>query len=337
LEIPALNRRAFLPLLTALAGARACGATRPRHYVFLGQEREALQKPEYFAPRALEGAQIAYSWRRLEPRRDRYDFEPIDADLAVLQARGKRLWVQIQDVSFSEARVHVPEYLRNEPSFSGGAARKYSVPEAGEAQATVEGWVARRWDPAVQARLHALFQALARKFDGRIAGVNLAETAVDFGESGRLYPPGFTPAGYRDAIITNMKALRAAFAKSEVLQYANFMPGEWLPVTDRGYLRSVYQAAERANVGVGGPDLLPYRRGQLSHSYPLIRAASGKVCTGIAVQDGNYEHRNPSNGRTVTARELLTYASESLGVRFLFWCTQEPYYREQVIPLLQTL
>ena len=36
--------------------------------------------------------------------------------------------------------------------------------------------MARRWDPAVQERLHKLFAALGKEFDGRIAGINLAET-----------------------------------------------------------------------------------------------------------------------------------------------------------------
>ena len=72
-----------------------------------------------------------------------------------------------------------------------------------------------------------------------------------------------------------MKALRRAFPKSVVMQYANFMPGEWLPGEDRGHLRAVYKAAKGLKVGVGGPDPLPFRRGQLNHSYPLIRDASG--------------------------------------------------------------
>ena len=69
-------------------------------------------------------------------------------------------------------------------------------------------------------------------------------------------------------IITNMKALKRAFPKSVAMQYANFMPGEWRPTQDKGYLRVVYRAAKELRVGVGGPDLLPYRPGQLKSSYP---------------------------------------------------------------------
>jgi len=90
-------------------------------------------------------------------------------------------------------------------------------------------------------------------------------------------------------------------------------------------------------VGVGGPDLLPHRPGQLNHSYPLIRDAAGVVPTGVAVQDGNYEDLNPKTGERVTVPELLKFATEYLKVDYIFWCTQEPYYSGQVIPFLKSV
>jgi hypothetical protein len=177
--------------------------------------------------------------------------------------------------------------------------------------------------------------ALGKEFDGKVEGINLAETAVDFGESGRLFPKGFTPAAYRDAIVTNMMALKRAFPKSVTMQYANFMPGEWLPDKDQSYLRNVYRRAKEMKVGVGGPDLLPYKPGQMNHCYPLIRECAGKVPTGIAVQDGNYQHQNPKTGQPVTISELVGFATEHLKVDYIFWCTQEPFYSQKLIPFLQ--
>jgi hypothetical protein len=176
---------------------------------------------------------------------------------------------------------------------------------------------------------------LGKEFDGRIEGINLAETSMGVGESGRLFPKGFSFEVYRDAIITNMRALKRAFPRSVAMQYANFMPGEWRPTNDKGYLRAVYQAAKESKVGVGGPDLLPYRPGQLKSSYPLIREAAGTVRTGIAVQDGNYEDVNPKTGKRITIAELIEFATDYLKVDYIFWCTQEPYYSDQLIPFLK--
>jgi hypothetical protein len=89
-----------------------------------------------------------------------------------------------------------------------------------ETRAVHEGWMARRWDPAVQERWHKLLFALGKEFDGRIEGIDFAETSSVFGQSGRLFPTGFSFETYRDAIIVNMRALRQAFPRSVVMQYA---------------------------------------------------------------------------------------------------------------------
>ena len=302
------------------------------HYVFFGQDREKLAKASsFFETKALEGAQVTYSWRQLEPRKDQYDFSYIREDLTLLASKGKKLFVQLQDVTFNAARINVPRYLLDDPLYNGGANQQFDeVPTPGG-----DGWVARRWDPAVQERFHKLLFALGKEFDGKIEGINFAESSIGFGQDERKFPRGFTFEAYRDGLIVNMRALKRAFPRSVTMQYANFMPGEWLPADDKGYLRAIYKAAQELKVGVGGPDLLPYRPGQRSHSYPLIRAAAGRVPTGIAVQDGNFEDVNPENRRRITITELVAFATDYLKVDYIFWGTQEPYYSEQVIPFLQ--
>jgi hypothetical protein len=337
-----VNRAALTVALTITLAA--CQAPRQiavkpvHHYVFFGQNRDKLAAASsFFETNALEGAQVAYSWRQLEPEKDAYDFRPISEDLAFLKSRGKRLFIQLQDVTFSESRINVPLYLLRDPIYNGGAARQYEYEGDDEAHATVAGWMARRWDPAVQERFHKLLFALGREFDGRIEGINFAESSVGVGTSGRLFPKGFSFGIYRDAIITNMKVLKQAFPKSVAMQYGNFMPGEWRPTNDKGYLRAVYDAAKKSNVGVGGPDLMPYRPGQLGTSYPLIREAAGIVPTGVAVQDGNLEEINPTTGKRVEVAELMKFATEYLKVDYVFWGTEEPYYSADVIPFLRSV
>jgi hypothetical protein len=238
-------------------------------------------------------------------------------------------------VTFDSARINIPRYLLNDPVYNGGAAQTIND-RVKEEVALPAGWMARRWDPAVQGRFHRLFNALAKEFDGVIVGVNLDETSAGFGGSGKHWPSGFSPDVYRDAVITNMKALKQAFPKSVVMQYGNFMPGEWRPVEDKGYLRSVYAAAKELGVGMGGPDLLPFRPGQLGSSYPLMHDIAGQVPTGIAVQDGNLEDINPRTKKPVTIDELMDFATSYLKVDYIFWGTEEPYYSTVVIPYIRT-
>ncbi|HKC63147.1 MAG TPA: hypothetical protein VKB86_05890 [Pyrinomonadaceae bacterium] len=311
-------------------------ASKPvHHYVFFGMDREKLKDAKSFLETpAFEGAQVAYSWRQLEHGKDNYDFSMIREDLEFLKAHGKKLWIQIGDVMFSPRWKPVPNYILQDPQYHGGVDRQYKYKPGDEEHAVaVGGGVARRWDPAVRERFQKLILALGKEFDGQVAGINCEETAADFGESGRLYPAGFTPEIYRDAIIENMRVLKRAFPNSVTLVYANFMPGEWLPKNDKGYLRAVYGAARELKVGVAGPDLLPYRFGELNHSYPLIRESAGVVPTGIAVQDGNYGEVNPKTGKRPTIPELIKFATDYLKVDYIFWCTEEPFYSEELIPL----
>jgi hypothetical protein len=317
---PSLIGLALGILSVVLCSGRA-SASEVHHYVFFSRDRERISEASFLQAK-FEGAQLKYAWRELEPQKDQYNFDDIQHDLAFLQSKGKRLFIQIQDNSFDINIRPFPRYLLQDPAYHGGVDKQYddnNVPY---------GWMARRWDPTVQDRFQRLLSALGREFDGRIEGINLCETAFDVASTQRLWPSGFTPETYCDGIIKNMTALKRAFPKSVVLQYANFMPG------DRRYLERVYQQAKELKVGVGGPDLLPYKPSQLENSYPLIRQYAGSVPVGIAVQDGNYEHRNPKTGRQVTISELVSFATEYLKVDYIFWCTQEPYYSQGVIPFL---
>src|ERR1043165_7891314 len=216
--------------LIMLVGFTASAQAKPiHHYVFFGMDREKIKDAtEFLETPAFEGAQIAYSWRQLEPGKDEYDFSSIREDLAFLSSKGKKLFVQIQDVSFSEKWIHVPRYLLRDPQYGGGADKQYEYKfvDHRETDVKVLGWMARRWDENVRERFRKLLVALGKEFDGKIEGVNLAETAFDIGRSGALFPKDFTVEKYRDGVMAIMKALREAFPTPVVLVYANFMPGE---------------------------------------------------------------------------------------------------------------
>jgi len=325
--------KTFLLVVLLFCFLTSSNVAKPVHlYVFFNMERRRISEASFLETKQFEGAQLKYTWKELEPEKDRYDFTAVRNDLAFLTSKGKKLFVQLQDASFSKENILVPKYLLSE-QYHGGVAPQYDIQNDNEATAQVAGWVARRWDPLVQERFHKLLNALGKEFDGSIAGINLPETSIGFGDSGKLFPVGYSNEAYRDAIVVNMKAVKKAFPKSVVIQYANFMPGEWLPGEDKAFLKTVYKEAVTAGVGVGGPDLLPFRRGQNNHSYPLIKAAAGIVPTGVAVQDGNYADKN-KEGKRLSVSELLAFAKEQLQVDYVFWCTEEPYYSKELIPFL---
>lgn len=307
----------------------------PKNFIFFNLDRERIHEPEFLENPAIVGAQLKYTWRELEPERDRYELDGLLEDLAFLETNGKRLFVQIQDLSF-DSRLNVPEYLVLDPAFGGGADRKYSYDEERKIE-EFDGWVARRWDPEVIDRFSKLLHAMAEQVDGRIEGINFAETSVEFGRGEETRPPGYTPDSYAEGIRAMMTVASEAFTRSKVIVYANFMPGEWLPWEDNGYLRSIYEHAGAVGVGVGGPDLMPFRKGQQNHCQKFIRERSSETSAGLAVQWGNLEEIDPETGLPVTVERLHRFATHELALDYIFWGTQEPFYSEAVLPYLEQL
>lgn len=167
----------------------------------------------------------------------------------------------------------------------------------------------------------------------------MQESAIDVS---RELDPTFTPARYAEALQQNMRALKRAFPTSTTMQYANFMPGEWLPWEDEGYLRGVYETGEEIGVGLGAPDLMVKRKAQLNHPIAMMREGTFTVPIGIAVQDGNYvgatgadahfEDREKTQVETNSVVPMLhAFAKDFLSVDYMFWVDQAPYFESQVL------
>ena len=110
-----------------------------------------------------------------------------------------------------------------------------------------------------------------------------------------------------------------------------------MPFEDTTLLKAIYQFARANNIGVGGPDLFPYKPEQMNNSYGLIKDSYKKVVTSLAVQDGNYEYDNPHTGKKITSEEIYEFAKNYLHLTYIFWGTEEPFFHKQTIPFLQSL
>lgn len=273
-----------------------------------------------------------YPWQQLEKSEGKYDFSKIRSDLKYLKSYDKTLFIQLQDVSFSAKYKPVPKYILGQ-KYDGGV-----VPSL--ANGKTIGWVSKRWNPNVQERYAALLSALGDEFDGEIEGINLQESAI---EVSKKTDPTFSPKVYAEALKSRMKALKTAFPTSTTMQYANFMPGEWLPWEDEGYLRGLYETGQEIGVGLGAPDLMFKRKGQLNHAIAMMHEGEFTVPIGIAIQDGNYvgstgadEHfkdRKTHENETQSMVPLLhAFAKDFLNVDYMFWVAQKPYFQDQVLP-----
>jgi hypothetical protein len=303
------------------------------NYVFFNVDRHRIKETSFLESKAFFGAQLKYTWPQLESEKDVYHFDLIQNDLDFLKSKGKGLFIQIQDVSFDTTIINVPQYILDDPIYNGGAELHMGRNDEGTAY-NIEGLVARRWDYEVANRFHILLKRLGEKFDGKIIGINLPETSVGFGTPD-MYPLGYSNEAYMTAIKRNMAVLKDAFPNSVVIQYANFIPGDKFPLVEDSYLENIYKYANEIKAGMGGPDIKVYKWWPMQHSYKYISQSRGKIPLGVAVQWGNYQVINPKTKKQVTVEEIYKFARDELGLDFIFWSTQEPFYTERVIPFLE--
>ena len=246
--------------------------------------------------------------------------------MAFVDSIGKELFIQLQDRSFDKKVINTPSFL---DKYAGGSSPQVDYP--GQGKAVTMGWVANQWNPNVRHSYQQLILALGKKFDGKIYGINLPETSADVNLTNP--PAGFTCKKYFHSIMDNMGVLKQAFSKSKVVQYVNFIPCEWN--NDHGYMAQIFQYALKYKIGVGGPDVVPFRRGQMKNSYPFFHKYKGKLFVAMAVQSPDYTYTNPKTGKHFTTKTLYDFAYNYLGANIIFWNTKEPRFTHDVLPFLE--
>jgi len=313
--------RSSIPGLVLCALWPGAAVAAPQNFLFTSADRLESQAALIRRP-DIAGVQVVYSWKSLETAKDQYDFSQIERDLAYLETLNRKLFVQVQDRFFEVQQRNVPAYLLDEPVYRGGLAAQADNP--GENLPEGHGWVTQQWNPAVRARFQKLLSALAARFDGRVWGVNLPESSADIDQ--KSDQTGFTCDGYFAATLENIAFARKVFSKSHVVQYTNFWPCEW--DNDRKYMSRAFEFAKQNRIGLGGPDIVPFKKGQMKNSYPFFNRYKGELSlVAMAVQEPTLTYTNPQTGRRFTREEFVEFAENYLGVDVIFWAASSPWLK----------
>lgn len=323
----ALKKNQFSILCFSLLGLNSCTSLEPRfktrngeieNYLYVSADDFEAAKP-LLRRSDIKGVQIIYSWASLEPTRNQYDFTKLDNDLNFIKSLNKELFIQLQDRTFSNRWKGVPRYIQNDPEYSGGTVKK----EEGS------GWIAAQWNSNVRARYQSLISALALKYDGKIRGINLPETATDLADNSTS--AGFNCDKYFDAEIENARFAANAFKKSSVVLYSNFWPCEW--ANSKNYMQRTFDYAVKYQFGIGGPDVLPYKLGQMKNSYSFLNRYKGQlVLVAFAVQEPDLDYINPMTQNITTKDEQIAFARDYLGANIIFWAASSPWLKEGTEP-----
>lgn len=157
-------------------------------------------------------------------------------------------------------------------------------------------------------------------------GINLPETAIDLDM--KHDKTGFSCDGYFDATLRNLDFARRVFHKSYVVQYVNFWPCEW--DNDHRYMSRLFSFASKNNIGLGGPDIVPGKKGQMKNSYPFFHLYKGKLAlVAMAVQEPTLTYTNPRTRKPFTRDEFVEYAETYLGANVIFWSMESPWLKQK--------
>ncbi|HBB65986.1 MAG TPA: hypothetical protein DCZ93_01530 [Elusimicrobia bacterium] len=300
----------FILVSSAFTGAYA--ETRnytkwhPGHYALLGKkERDPASVEKWLSilPKEFAGIKTGFTWRELEPEKDKYDFSRVEKVLKLCEKYNKHFALQLMERCFSADITPLPDYIYNDSEYHGGAAKK--VDNKGE--------VARLWDRAVIERLNKLMRAMGERFNKEpmFEAIIFNETALGIDDKSEM-ERGFSGEGYLSGLKSRLLATKKAFPNTVVLQYVNWPAG----MGNKSLWLLSY--CHKISAGIGSPDLEPHnRRGIPAYKhYPLY---AGKMPLAIDVQTPEISGEKGY----FNLEEFYDYGVNTLKVNYLFWVVTE--------------
>ena len=247
--------------------------------------KQAILDDPLVAP--FTGVQFRYHWAASERKPSDYSagFASLDADLARVAAKGKKILVMLMYKKFDGTSA-VPRSLRTRggPWCSG--------PYCGELTNGAGTSVAMLWNPAVEARLKAWITAMAEHLSASpyidsVAGIVFNETALGTTDKSVLASAGYDPNAYLKALQDNMLAATTAAPRLVTTLYfeggfvnmqgssvkAGDKMGDWM--------------LRHPRTGAGTPDLRPKSPKGTNHPCANSKYQSAIVCA-PAVQAPDY-------------------------------------------------
>lgn len=299
--IPAI---VFVALSSAVSGTAEAATKKwfPGHYL-TAKHHEASQITDIRRNLVRQnpnftGYKSIYTWKSLEPAKDRYDFSPIIRDLQIAKADNKKLLVHLADRVFGRSgNPNLPAYMLT-AEYEGGWFS--------DGQKSM----GKFWIPAYQVRWNKLIQKLGEALDNHpdLAGVIVEET------SGLPKAEKVSNSYTNDRMLQHVKSMNSTAArylpKTVFIQYVNF----GISPDDRGPLMNHIVKTEKG--AFGSPDTFNCKKNP-----PLAAGDNGfgsffKTYRGIAPIS---LENQPWGYECLDARRVFDYAVNQIGVNFMVW------------------
>ena len=247
------------------------------------------------------------------------------SDLAFLEARHRKLFIQIQDRFFEVAAPQRARLSSRRPIYRGGLAPQADNP--GENQPEGHGWVAMQWNPTCARVFRNCCRRSRRKFDGRVFGINLPETSADVDQLPRNDADGFTCDGIFRGRAREPRASRARHSRNHTwCSTRTSGPASGKTTASTCRVSSNSRRGTRHRLGRPGHRAVA-RQAQMKNSYPFFNQLQGEIEPGGDGGAGTHAHVHQSRkrNRSSRAKNSWTFAENYLGVDVIFWSTRSPW------------
>ena len=289
----------------------------PGHYLLMirpsGPEMTASVAEAFNDARFLSkfaGVQAKVLWRDFEKKGGDYDFTALKSVLAQLQSKNKKLFLQLQYITFDGTPV-VPDDLAAggdfvNPSNGNHHARLWS------SQTIAGKTVNQRFISLMQ----ALHDGLSVAERSTLAGIALPESAC----SGCERDPSYSAESDIQAMEADLLALRSIFPRKIAVQYINFLPGA---VNQTQALQGLADFACAHKAGLGVPDIRRFQPDTggpyAPPGYPVLYGSQTRVPLSLSVQTPDFhwnEQLAPAGKRDTGTYHLGT---TEMGANFMVW------------------
>jgi hypothetical protein len=279
----------------------------PGHYLRSQESAWASQRTArraYYdlmtADPAIKGGLLLVPWGAVETAKGVYDFSEIDADVAYVKSKGKKLLIEVWWMNFWHTIPSVPQ--------SGDKwLPDYLIAEGGARQlgSGAEGYIAKIDEAAWMDRLIALNNALAARYDANpdVEQLIMTETAN-----------AHTNTGQFDRLV---QAMGTAWKQTGTVLYAN-----WVDTTEDS--RRLAALRLKYGVGFGGPDILPGP--EETHDALVSRGAGVININGWTGDYGKVDYRGqvPMSYSyevigSIPPTKLIDYAKNTLKATHIAW------------------
>ena len=269
------------------------------------------------------GIHKRYRWRDLEPQIDKYDFSQIHRDLKWLKRNNKQLIIHLSDTLTGMRAQMVPDYILKDEVYQGGVVPKKKDPSR---------FLTKMWVPAIIDRIVKLQAMLGTAFDKdpNVELFNIEESALGI-HCDKVAEYGYSHKYYLEGLKRRMAGAKSAFPNTNVVQYVNYSGcggGNLIVPTLMEYAKEI-------GVGLGGPDVKIHSQRLRNVVYPFLCENKQYFPIAYSIQRSNYQQKKPKGKGFYSVKELLEFGKENLCMDYVSWVQRNPYFNNEVLPLLK--